>query len=99
MRLHSLSILGAALVAAAVGCKPDLGAPISVVSGPQILAVRGQPAEAAPGTMVKYDLLAVDSMGTVAMPVVGWAQCHIPKSPADPNAVNVACLAIPDDAG
>ncbi|HEX4405923.1 MAG TPA: hypothetical protein VH560_13895 [Polyangia bacterium] len=99
MRPLSLSILCVALVTAAVGCKPDLGAPISVVSGPQILAVRGQPAEAAPGTMVKYDLLAVDSMGTVANPVVGWAQCHIPKSPADPNAVSVACLAIPDDAG
>ncbi len=100
MRPLSLSsFVGTALLAAAVGCKPDLGAPISVVSGPQILAVRGQPAEAAPGTMVKYDLLAVDAMGTVAMPVVGWAQCHIPKSPADPNAVNAACLAIPDDAG
>jgi hypothetical protein len=95
----SLSILGAALLAAAVGCKPDLGAPISVVSGPQILAVRGEPAEAAPGTTIKYDLLAVDSTGTVADPMVGWAQCHIPKSPSDPNAVSVACLAIPDDAG
>jgi hypothetical protein len=99
MRSVSRSVLGAALLAAAVGCKPDLGAPISVVSGPQILAVRGQPAEAAPGTMVKYDLLAVDSMGTVTDPTVGWAQCHIPKSPSDPNAVSAACLAIPDDAG
>ncbi|HSZ82317.1 MAG TPA: hypothetical protein VLA14_08545 [Polyangia bacterium] len=98
-RSVSRSFFGAALFAAAVGCKPDLGAPISVVSGPQILAVRGQPAEAAPGTMVKYDLLAVDSTGTVADPTVDWAQCHIPKSPADPNAVSAACLAIPDDAG
>jgi hypothetical protein len=89
----------AALGAAAAGCKPDLGAPISVISGPRVLAVRGMPAEAAPMTKVTYDLLAVDQNGPIANPSVTWAQCHIPKSPSDTNAVSVACLDIPDDAG
>jgi hypothetical protein len=94
--LLSLSAAGLAL-AASPGCKPDLGAPISVVGVPRILAIRGVPAEAAPGTSVTYDLLAVDDHGPIASPQVTWAQCHIPKSPADPNVVNVACLSVPDD--
>lgn len=88
-----------AIGTASGACKPDLGAPISVITASRILAIRGTPAEAAPGTPVTYDLLAVDPMGPVADPSVGWAQCHIPKSPADPNAVSAACLSISDDAG
>ena len=98
-RSTSFVVAGVAVVAAGVGCKPDLGAPISVISGARILAIRGVPAEAAPRTPVTYDLLAVNQMGRIDDPSVTWAQCHIPKSPSDPNVVSVACLSIPDDAG
>ena len=92
-------LLAALCVAGAAGCKPDLGAPPSLVTGPRILAVRGTPAEATPGAMVTYDILAVDVTGTVAAPDVGWAQCLLPDPPAFGNDVSDACLAIPDDAG
>ena len=91
--------LAVVMAAASGACKPDLGAPISVLTGPRILAIRGVPAEAAPGTKVTYDLLAADQNGPIADPSVTWAQCHIPKSPSDPNVVNVDCLSILDDAG
>jgi hypothetical protein len=91
--------LAVATAAASGACKPDLGAPISVLSGPRILAIRGTPAEAAPGTKVTYDLLAADETGPIVAPSVTWAQCHVPKSPSDPNKVSVACLSVPDDAG
>jgi hypothetical protein len=91
--------LAVAAAAASGACKPDLGAPISVLSGARILGIRGTPAEAAPGTKVTYDLLAADETGPIAAPSVTWAQCHVPKSPSDPNEVSVACLSVPDDAG
>jgi hypothetical protein len=88
----------AAALAAGAGCKPDLGAPISLVSGPRILAVRGTPPEAKEGAVVSFDLLAVDAGGTVASPAAAWALCREPRPPSETNAVSGACLAIPDDA-
>ena len=85
-------------LAGAAGCKPDLGAPPSLVTGPRVLGIRGTPAEATPGGMVTYDILAVDVTGTVAAPDVGWAQCLLPDPPAFSNDVSDACLAISDDA-
>lgn len=89
----------AAAALAAVGCKPDLGAPPSLVTGPRILAIRGTPPEAAESAGVTYDALAVDVGGTVAAPPIGWAQCLAPDPPANGNDVSSACLTVPDDAG
>lgn len=86
------------LVTVGTGCKPDLGAPQSLVTGPRILAVRGTPPDATPGTdMVTYDLLAVDVGGTVLSPPVHWAQCLKPDPPAFGNDVSDACLDVPDN--
>ena len=85
-----LGALGAA-------CKPNLGAPPSLVTGPRILAIRGTPAEAIEGAPVTYDVLAVDVGGTAAAPDIGWLQCLEPDSPAEVNDVSNACLADPDD--
>ena len=80
------------------GCKPDLGQPPSLVTGPRILAVRGTPAEAKPSDMpVTYDALIVDVDGRVARTDIGWALCKEPHPPAESNVVSSACLAIPDD--
>jgi hypothetical protein len=92
----SFSVLAAVALA---GCKPDLGAPTSLVVGPRILAVRGTPPEAPPGANVMYDALAVTVGGRIVDPALTWSQCHDPKPPAEANAVSTACLDEPDDAG
>lgn len=91
------TLIASALIVA--GCKPDLGAPISLVTGPRMLAIRGMPPEAAESGAVVYDALAVDVTGTVAAPAIGWAQCLAPNPPANGNDVSSACLGIADDAG
>ena len=94
-RLLWVGLLG--LSAMAVGCKPDLGSPPSLVIGPRFLAVRGVPPEAAENGMVTYDALVVDPNGTVTNQTFGWAQCLVPDPPANGNDVSSGCLAIPDD--
>jgi hypothetical protein len=89
-----------ALVSAGVlaGCKPDLGAPPSLVVGPRVLAVRGNPPEAKQsGDPVTYDTLIVDVDGRVTAPSIGWALCKEPHPPAESNIVSSQCLQIPDD--
>ena len=86
------------LLAGTVACKPDVGAPISLISGPAILAVKGQPAEVKPGAMVTYEVLAADDTGRI--PASGgdvtasaqWAICEQPKPPIETNSVSAACL-------
>jgi hypothetical protein len=95
--LARAALLAAPLAVAA--CKPDLGAPISVVDGPRILAVRGTPPEAKEGAPVSYDLLAVDTSGTVPAPPASWAVCKLPRPPSETNSVSAACLDIPDEGG
>ncbi len=92
-------LLALAAAAAVSGCKPDLGAPQSLIQGPTFLAIRGTPPEAAENGTVTYDVLAVDTRGTVDAPQVGWAQCLIPDPPANSNDVAPGCLTIPDDSG
>jgi hypothetical protein len=94
--LWSLGLVGLAS-AGAVGCKPDLGAPQSLIAGPAILAIRGTPPEATEGGLITYDALTVDVTGTVAAPQISWAQCLLPNPPSNGNDVSNACLGIPDD--
>ena len=57
MKRCPLDLGAVALVAATLlgGCKPDLGAPQSLVVGPRVLAVRGTPPEASLSADVSYD--------------------------------------------
>ena len=99
-RLSGLTVLLLPLAALGAGCKPNLGAPPSLVTAPSILAIRGMPPEAIEGGPVTYDVLAVDAMGTVAAPHIGWLQCLDPDAPAEVNDVSSSCLTEePDDAG
>ena len=85
----------------ASACRPQVGAPISAISGPAILAVKGEPAEVDPkvdSIMVHYEALAVDSSGRVpaanadiSSPLL-WSVCDQPKPPTESNSVNAACL-------
>ena len=80
-------------------CRPEVGAPISSISGPAILAVKGDPAEVDPKAAdptVHYEALAVDSNGRVPNADITsplhWSMCDQPKPPTESNSVSVACL-------
>ena len=85
------------LSVASAGCKPDLGAPQSLITGPTILAIRGTPPEVLEGGMATYDALMVDVTGTVVALEIDWALCLAPNPPANGNDVSDVCLTIPDD--
>jgi hypothetical protein len=74
-----------------VACKPDLGAGQSLVTTTRFLAVKGEPAEAVPGSMITYTLLVGSPDGTVMNPGVNWAFCMAPKPLTENNAVAAAC--------
>jgi hypothetical protein len=84
------ALVAAALVAA--GCRPDFGAPASLVTAPRLLAARAEPAEDAPGATVtlKAEVAARDGPIT---PVLGWSLCLTPRPMAENGAVAAACLA------
>jgi len=93
---------------AGIACKPDIGNSPSLITGPTILAVRGEPAEVAAGQMVTYELLAVDVDGpipagnSVISQSAEWAVCTVPKPPIESNAVSKHCLdttALPGEPG
>jgi hypothetical protein len=95
---HIHILLTAAMAFSADACKPDLGAPPSLMVGARILAIRAVPPDAAPGTDISYDALVVDAGGRVANPSLGWALCLEPHPPAESNIVSSACFDPPDDA-
>ena len=85
----------------AAACRPEVGPPISQISGPAILAVKGVPAEVDPrgtNTMVAYEALVVDVAGRVPGPGADitspllWATCDQPKPPTENNSVSSSCL-------
>jgi hypothetical protein len=90
MRTSSLVFLAALVVTA---CKPDLGAPQSLVDGLRVLSVRGTPAESAASRTVALEVLAVTPEGSLQAPTVEWAPCVTSKTPSDPGPISPACLA------
>jgi len=99
--MKTISISALLLFVLVPACKPQVGSPISLISGPAILAVRGEPAEVDPKAAdptVHYEALAVDSAGRVPGPTADitspllWATCNQPKPPSESNSVSSACL-------
>jgi len=78
-----------------LSCKPAVGRAPSLIVGPEILALRGQPAEAAPGQNVTYDFLIASPEGTLTDTVAAWDVCLTPKPPAESNEVASACVLAP----
>lgn len=87
---YALRLLGGVLVLS--GCVPDLGAPASRIQGPRVLALRSEPAEAAPGESVQLQLHAADPAGAVIDAEVEWAFCAAPKPPVENNPISDRCL-------
>lgn len=82
-------------VLAAIGCKPAVGRAPSLIVGPEILAVRGEPAEVSPGTSVSYQFLVASPLGTVTDATGTWDVCTQPKPPSESNSVARACVDAP----
>jgi hypothetical protein len=83
------------LTLALAACKPTVGRAPSLITEPEILAVRSQPAEAKPGDPVTYDLLVVTPEGAVPDPMAAWDICSQPKPPAESNSVAAGCVTAP----
>jgi hypothetical protein len=73
-------------------CTPAFSDRSSAVSGPRVLAIRSEPAEALPGSDVSYRILVVDDQGTVNSPRANWTYCTQPKSTNELNDVATACF-------
>jgi hypothetical protein len=72
-------------------CRPDFGLPVSVVTGPRILAVDAQPPEAKPGDLVHLTAHPVSEQGALGTPV-DFAFCTSPKPLTESNVVSSDCL-------
>jgi hypothetical protein len=74
------------------GCQPAFSDRSSAVTGPRVLAIRSEPAEALPGAEVSYRILVVDDQGAVPSPRASWTYCTQPKSTSELNDVSAACF-------
>lgn len=79
------------LVVMVAACKPDLGAPASLVVEPRVLAIRSEPAELVPGGDVALSALIASPDGTLA-PDVAWGFCTAPAPLASDNVVGDDCI-------
>lgn len=79
------------LLLALAACKPDLGAPASLVTEPRVLAVQSEPAEVAPGKDMQLHALIASPDGTL-MPDVAWGFCTEPAPLSSNNVVGDDCI-------
>ena len=77
----------------AVSCREPLPDDFSLVSGPRILAVRGDPPEAKPGAQVSFTALYVDADGSFDERPLDWAFCNDRKPLSELGPVAESCLA------
>jgi hypothetical protein len=81
------------VLVALAGCKPEAGPPVSIVTAPKLLALAGQPAEAAPGDAVTLSALVASPDGSSMAPL-DWSFCLQPKPLTTNDVVSPACLTI-----
>lgn len=72
-------------------CDTGLDQRLALVDQPRVLAVRAEPAEAKPGSVITYSALVASPDGPLADPP-SWAYCTAPKPPTEDNAVSEQCL-------
>ncbi len=73
-------------------CRPASGPPLSLLTAPRLLALRGTPAEAAPGAGVSFDALVGGPDGEVAAPSLDWSLCPSPRPLTTNDVVAPSCL-------
>ncbi len=79
-------------LSATATCIPPLGPGDSLITSTRILAIRAAPAEAVPGTLVKFTSLVASPRGTVTGARIDWDFCTAPLPLTDNNVVSDACL-------
>jgi hypothetical protein len=84
--------LAMALLVGTATCVPSLGPGDSLITSTRILAVRADPAEAAPGASVTFTAFVAGPGGTVTGADIGWSFCTAPKPLTEDNVVSNACL-------
>lgn len=94
MRPAALRLVTAGALAALGACDAGLDQRLAIVDAPRVLAVIAEPAEARPGTDVRYHAVLAGPDGPLAA-APAWAMCLAPKPPTEDNAVSDGCL---DDA-
>ncbi len=77
-------------------CIPDRETRPSHIDEATVIAMRAEPAEAAPGDEVAFALLVASPDGTLADPDARWSFCQEPRPPGETGAAASACV---DDAG
>lgn len=77
----------------AAACVPDVDVDESVVTTPRLVAIRAEPAEAAPGAAVAYQALYVDRDGAVSEAALDWAYCVARRPLAELGPVSSRCVA------
>ena len=82
----------ALLLAAIAGCAPDLETDDTRVAAGQVLAVRAEPAEAAPDTPVTLTALVAGPDGTVREASLIWNVCSVRKTLTEAGGVAAGCL-------
>lgn len=87
--LHACAAISLVLLA----CQPSFDARSSIVDAPRIIAVRSEPAEAAPGEEVKLTMLAVDPEGTLPDAQASWGLCRSARSTTETGSVPESCVA------
>jgi hypothetical protein len=80
------------IASAAASCRPELGDRDSHITRTSILAVRGEPAEAAEGDAVTYTLLVATPNGPIDAPIASWAYCATPKLLTENGVASAQCL-------
>lgn len=87
--LRPHAVVAAAL---ALACVPELAADLSRVDEARVLAVRAEPAEAAPGEEVTLTALYADASGTLAEAPLAWSLCIARRPLAELGPISRACL-------
>lgn len=80
-----------------LACEPTFDDRSSEVLERRVLAVRVDPAQARPGTDLKFSALVVEPAGTLRDFALDWAFCNAPKPVAETNDVSAACMAATGD--
>lgn len=88
---------GMALCLALVSaCKPDIGGSPSIIDSPRVLAIKSEPAEAAPKsttpTEITWSALYVGAGGDEDASVLAWALCTDRKALATAGEISPDCL-------
>lgn len=87
-----MDLLKASLPLLLLGCAPEIADDTTRITDARILAVRAEPAEAAPGESVRFTALVASRDGTLREATVDWSFCNARPSLSESGPVSARCL-------